>query len=353
MWIEKLQEEAEIPEVVYQKAEQSFKKIRMKQKGKKGYRSGRKKAAAIILAAVLTASTLTVAAATYFHWNDMFIEEYEVSPEIEKKLSESGAAKEMEQYTEHDGVRIEAVQCVADKNVAHIVLKVYGSDEFPLNDHMGFRDFNAQIDGGKQAFFYAGFMERPEDGMDDWSAGKEYEITLLNEGEGDFYKKEVRLIFSDIVDWYEGKLANTESPVLLESVWELTLLIDNEDSGREYEVDRQIPGSTAVVKRIYLSSVSCIVDYDWEYQTKTETCIDENGVEGTFEHTISPPDLTGVVYEDGSVQELVTSPVNGQFTNEERTEYQTLGVNSKLIEYENVRELIFSSENGAVRIVLK
>lgn len=169
--------------------------------------------------------------------------------------------------------------------IVHIVLKVYGSDEFPLNDHMGFRDFNAQIDGGKQAFFYAGFMERPEDGVDDWSAGKEYEITLLNEGEGDFYKKEVRLIFSDIVDWYEGKLANTESPVLLESVWELTLLIDNEDSGREYEVDRQVPGSTAVVKRIYLSSVSCIVDYDWEYQTKTETCIDENGVEGTFEHT--------------------------------------------------------------------
>ena len=76
--------------------------------------------------------TLSVSAATYFHWNDKFKEEYQVTPEMEKKLNESNTAKEMNQFTEHDGVRFEAVQSVADNTAAIVVIKIYGSEQFPL-----------------------------------------------------------------------------------------------------------------------------------------------------------------------------------------------------------------------------
>lgn len=353
VWIEKLQEEAEIPEIVYQKAEQSFEKIRAEQKEGKRRCPGRKRIAVIILAAVLMASTLTAVAATYFHWNDKFMEEYGVSPEIEKKLNESNAAKEINESVEHNGVRIEAVQSVADKNVAHIVFKIYGSEEFPLNAHMGFGNVEVWNNGSVQGFSGGFIKEGFGDGGEDFSDGIEYEIIMLNEGAHDFLNKEITFKFSNIIDEYEGKINGIEAPVLLESVWELNLLMDNEDSGKVYEVNRQVPGSAAVVKSVHLSSVSCIVDFDWEYQTRMETYVNENGEEGTFEHLISPPECTGVVYEDGSVLEAVTYPVSGHFTNEGKTEYQAVGVNAKLIEYENIRELIFSLENGNVRVSLK
>ena len=39
--------------------------------------------------------TLSVSAATYFHWNDKFKEEHKVTPEIEQKLNESNTAREI------------------------------------------------------------------------------------------------------------------------------------------------------------------------------------------------------------------------------------------------------------------
>ena len=83
-WLRKLQEEAEIPEVVWKKAEQTFEKIREEETyreiprrtNKRKRRRSKRTIAVIIAAAVLMVSTLTVGAAKYFHWNDSFSKRY-------------------------------------------------------------------------------------------------------------------------------------------------------------------------------------------------------------------------------------------------------------------------------------
>lgn len=80
-------------------------------------------------------------ARAYLSSNDKFEEEYEVSPEIERKLNESNTAKEIRQYIQHVGVRIEAVQSVADKNIAYIVFKTYGSEAVHLSSISCIVDF--------------------------------------------------------------------------------------------------------------------------------------------------------------------------------------------------------------------
>lgn len=355
-WVRKLQEEAEIPEIVWKKAEQTFEKIQEEEKyreipgrtKKKARRRNKRTIAVIIAAAVLMVSTLTVGAARYFYWNDNFSKRYNVSSETEKKLNDSNTAKEMNQYTEHDGIRIEAVQSVADSNFAHIVLLIQGSDEFTLESHMGFEGINVQVEGNEKIGWEGRFLEEV---TGDWSDGVEYEITIQDNDEKGLLNTPIKLSFYKIVDAYEGKLNRTAAPVLLDTTWELTLNLDNEDTGKVYEVNQQIPGSDAVVKKIRLSSISYTIDMEWTYQKEILTGVDSNtGEEVEFEHVVNPPFIMGLAYEDGSVRENVLQPLSGHFTNEERTEYKGYGYNSEMTEYENVRELLFYVGEDIVRV---
>ena len=182
-WLGKLQEEVEIPEVVWKKVEQTFDIIREEEiyreiprrTNKSKRRRSKRTMAVIIAAAVLMVSTLTVGAAKYFHWNDSFSKRYNIDPETEKKLNDSNSAKEMNQFTEHDGIRIEAVQSVADSYAAHIVLMIRGSEEFPLESHMGFESIDVQVEGNEMIGWEGRFLKEV---TEDWSDGVEYEITV-------------------------------------------------------------------------------------------------------------------------------------------------------------------------------
>lgn len=351
--MKRLQEEVKIPESVWQKAEKSFEQIRDNSKIKglpmnmKKKKSSRGRIAAAILAAALIVSTLTVCAASYFQWDSKFSKQYNVTPEMEKKLADSNTARELNQSTEHDGIKIEAVQSVADSNLAHIVLKVWGSDKLPFNNHMNFGKVDVKVAGSDKVSSYSGFTDNMAD--EDWSNGAVYTFMLQdNEGKS-LLNKEITLTFSNVVDSYAGKINGTEPPVLHESTWELKLNLDNEDHGKVFEVNQQIPGSDAYVKKIRLSPVSFTLDLNWKHQTEMQPYVDENGKEGTFEHTVSPPMLVGIVYKDGSTSEK-EDYLNGYFTNKEKTEYRALGYNSELIEYENVSGLIFAAGDQNVRV---
>lgn len=346
-----------------QRAEQTFEQIKREEKQKEADKdcrykgvvrkgrvgSNKRRIAVAAVAAALLVSTLTVGAAAYFQWNSKFSEKYHVTPEMEKKLNDSNTAKEVNQYTEHDGLKIEAVQTVADGNIAHIVLKIWGSEEFPFNNHMNFGDINYQVDGNDKVSFNGGFIDSLTE--EEWANGAEYEVLLQDTGETGLLNREITLTFHDVVDSYEGKVNRTDPPVLLDSTWELKLTLDNEDSGTEFKVDQQIPGSEAFVKNVHLSSISYTADMDWKYQTETLPTFDpETGETGTFEHVVNPPELTGVVYEDGTVMENSVSVLSGHFTNEEKTEYRASGYSSELLEYEKVSELIFMTSDGQVRV---
>ena len=193
--LKKLQEETEIPEIVYQKAEQAFDRIRTDtgwetSKGRKRKaRFSKKKYALFILAAVLAIGTLSVSAATYFHWNDTFKEEHKVTPEVEKKLNATTTAKEMNQFTEHDGIRIEAVQSVADNTAALIVLKILGTEEFPLRTRMNFRNVEVTSESMDTPLSMATDLLNSEasDAQPDdvWNDGWTYELLLIKNDEGD------------------------------------------------------------------------------------------------------------------------------------------------------------------------
>lgn len=348
--LEKLREDAEIPEIVYYKAEQAFNRIhaetnppaRKHKKRKTGF--NRKKSTLFILAAVLLIGTLSVSAATYFHWNDKFKEEYHVTPEIEKKLNESNTAKEMNQFTEHNGIRFEAVQSVADNTAAIIVVKIYGNEQFPLRQRMNFRNIDVKMDGMDTLSMNAGFLEsdspdaQPDDIQED---GWTYQLVLVKNEEDSLLGKEIKLTFTDIIDSYEEKRTVTELPPLLASTWELNIVLDNEDTGTEYEVNQPITGTDAKVNKIRISPVSFTIDYDWKRQMKTDTAISLNGETETFEHAPNPPELMGIVLQDGTVLEHITSWGNGKYTNDDFTQYQSTGTFTQFIEYENVKELIF------------
>lgn len=293
--------------------------------------------------------TLSVSAATYFHWHDKFKEVHKVTPETEKRLNDSNTAKELNQSAEHDGIRFEAVQSVADNTAAIIVIKFNGSEQFPLRERMNFRDIRVSVEGLENHLsMTGGFLEfeypdaQPDEVLNN---GRTCEFILTTDNESSLLGREIRFTFVDIIDSYEEKRTLTELPPLLSSTWELNIVLDNEDNGKEYALNRQITGTEAKVNNIRLSPVSFTIDYDWRRQMKTETAIGPNGEMETFEHAINPPELMGVVYEDGTVLEHIINWDNGHYTND-FTKYQATGIFSQFIEYENVKELIFYVESG-------
>ena len=213
---------------------------------------------------------------------------------------------------------------------------------------MNFRNVDVKMDGMDTLSMNAGFLESdfPDTQPDDiWNDGMTYELVLVETEEGSLLGKEIKLTFTDIIDSYEEKRTLTELPPLLASTWELNIVLDNEDNGAEYTISQQITGTEAKVNKIRMSPVSFTIDYGWKRQMRTETAIGLNGETETFEHAIDPPELMGVVLEDGTVLEHITNWSNGHYTNDDFTQYQATGTFSQFIEYENVKELIFYVEN--------
>ena len=126
--LEKLREETEIPEIVYQKAEQAFKQIHIltpetdlpaKKRTKRKPGFNRKKSAIVILAAVLMIGTLSVSAGTVLspivnwsngHYTDDVFTEYQAAG-VFSQFIEYEKVKELIFYVENDaGMTCEEVR---------------------------------------------------------------------------------------------------------------------------------------------------------------------------------------------------------------------------------------------------
>ena len=204
--IKTLKMDVEIPEIVQDRAEDAFDRIRAMHKGQggererygkdtevraggrrerqedhaernsEGERVGRKrgsdrkpglflKRAAVVLTAVTFACAGITAAASYFRWSRSMEEGMQVTEEQKIQLEEEHAVAFAMQECTKQGVSIIAEQSITDHYFSHIVFRIEGAS-LPDGAEPAFERINISVDGTDDfnwtAGFYAGLLMRTE-----------------------------------------------------------------------------------------------------------------------------------------------------------------------------------------------
>ncbi|MGN0495739.1 MAG: DUF4179 domain-containing protein, partial [Lachnospiraceae bacterium] len=170
--IEQLKKEVDIPEIVKNRADETFNKIKnengevIQMPNKKLFRRMNKAAACAVIG-ILTCGVISVGATAYYKWNKGLEEYYQVEEEDKTQIEESGLADFPDLSVTDQGVTVTLEESVVDNYYAYVTLKVEGYDvpegmqpefdicEYTIGDYeatgcgMGFYDGTIMGEDGK------------------------------------------------------------------------------------------------------------------------------------------------------------------------------------------------------------
>lgn len=321
-----------------QKPEQKEKKVtdfKEKSKGKRKHK--RHFGAVTVAAAVLICTSITAAAAVFFHWNNMVVEKFEIDEVQKEKLVEEGVAPQVNASVTDNGVTISTEQALMDSKYIYLLLKIEAPEDLILSEYLFFDKFELTLDGKQPEFSYgAGIVDaNTNDNISYW------EIWVNNTVFGsDFHNKILGIHLENMIDNVDKDKPGTK---LVDGKWDLDWNMVYEDSETVFELNKEVPEFGMTVKSIALSPISIEVYFDWERQKIPFDAIDENGETFTAYDFVEPPQAVGFRMKDGSRQNIdISGPGSTGYTDEVTTEYLWSYGMGKVVTVSDVEAVIFS-----------
>lgn len=349
-----LLEEVEIPDIVQQKADDAFSKIRSEE----GVRTMRKnrnrdkvmhgfwqtKAAAVIFALMLGGGGATAAAAGIYYWNQQTAEHFHSpSAEVVDEMVEKGIVVEQTAVATDEGVTISVVESVRDDNNMYLLLNV--ETESPILDENSDLRMPEFISDTNDLFNNIG-STLLTDGLAPESSQCYFEIAALKTPEKE-WPDELTLKFDEFAYYtYE----NGEEKHVIEGDWKLTIPLTEDTEAMTYcyelGTDVALAGIPVTVNYVEVSPISMNISLgldDYERIVKE--------VYGNAEDTyVTETRLTGVVLEDGTIQQ-VGSNGSSAYYDRDTNEYVDHLFLSTMIQSERVEAILLGEEQ--VRVDLK
>jgi len=371
--IEILQMEVEIPDAVQKKANQTFDKIREDKvevdadgkiipydKIKTVSKFSKKRIGIIVAAVTLTLATVSVAAA-YLNWGKSLSEGLQATQEQKVQMEENNMSTFVDQACTDQGITITAVQSITDNYYTHIAFKVegYEPEEGVQPD---FETMEVTVDG-KDDFssggsFYDGLVQGADGGvanadgtpldtdenggliehyvMDDGSL--EYRITLANAHEkGYFINKPIHVEIYNL-----GTVSKAEYFNEIEGTWSFDWDLQGSEDMKECTLNIPLGDTGATVVKAELSPISLRAEYEFPRQQVTDTGLDENDEEISFDSYAEPPQLSGVKMKDGTLYPFIyLGPGSLGYESEDTDIYMTAFAIDRIIDVEQVESLLF------------
>ena len=367
---DKLREDVKIPEIVNKKAEDAFEKIYAECKDntkeaeikniKPTKRHNLKKMTVVVAAAVMLCAVTTAAAV--LKWSQSLSEGMQVSEDQMKNVENSGMNKFVEQSCTDNGITVTAIQSITDNYYTHIAFRVEGF-EIEEGKQPDFEEFDITVDGKDDFGISAGFWDgivsdnngnlittdgkplaKDKDGrivenyvLDDGTM--EYHITLFNHNEekGKFFGKPIHVELKNL-----GTVAKAEYFSGIEGNWTFDWTLAGADTTEVYEPDFMLEDTGAKVKKIEVSPISIMVEYDFPRQETEEEYMDENGKVGMVTMFGEPPFAKGVKLKDGTViKYLYSGPGGGGYEDENSDAYSFLLASDRVIDVDEIESILF------------
>jgi len=372
--IEVLQMEVEIPDVVQKKANQTFDKIRedkvevgadakiipYNMQIKTVSKFSKKRIGIIVAMVTLALATVSVAAA-YLNWSKSLSEGLQATQEQKVQMEENNMSTFVDQACTDQGITVTAVQSITDNYYTHIAFKVEGYEpEEGLQPD--FETMEVTVDG-KDDFsygggFYDGLIQGTDGGvanadgtpldtdenggfiehyvMDDGSL--EYRITLANAHEkGYFINKPIHVELYNL-----GTVSKAEYFNEIEGTWSFNWDLQGSEDMKECTLNIPLGDTSATVVKAELSPISLRAEYEFPRQEVSDTGLDENGEEISFNSYAEPPQLSGVKMKDGTLYPfLYLGPGSLGYESEDTDIYMTAFAIDRIIDVEQVESLLF------------
>ena len=364
-----LKKDLEIPDIVNKKADEAFNKIKAECEGRekgsivdmkpKKYHTKR---ITVLVAAVVALCAVTAAAAVV-RWSHSLSEGLQASEEQMKQLESSGMNTFVEQPCTVNGVTVTAVQSITDNYYTHIAFRVegYKTDEGVQPE---FESIDVTVDGmddfGYSASFWNGTVsdnngkavnvngekiKTDENGrilwnyvMDDGSMEFQMILFCREDQRGYFIGKDIHVELGGL-GVVTGKIDHTTE---VDGTWVFDWTLGGADTTRVCEMDQPLEDTGAVIKRLEISPISIVAEYDFPRQTVVEECIEENGEMGTFERYAEPPVVKGVKLKDGTViKYLYGGPGGGGYDGAAGSKYVTKNAADRIIDPDEVESVLF------------
>ncbi len=398
--IKTLKMDVEIPEIVQDRAEDAFDRIRAMHKGQggererygkdtevraggrrerqedhaernsEGERVGRKrgsdrkpglflKRAAVVLTAVTFACAGITAAASYFRWSRSMEEGMQVTEEQKIQLEEEHAVAFAMQECTKQGVSIIAEQSITDHYFSHIVFRIEGAS-LPDGAEPAFERINISVDGTDDFNWTAGFYDGlivGQDGRPAYADGTpidfesderiekfvrddgsmEYAITLSCHDKGGFIDKNIHVELVNL-----GTVAKAEYlDTLVEDTWSFDWNLQGKDSTEIYTLQASLGDTGATVTRAELSPISIYVEYDFPMKEVTEEGINQDGEVFTARTFAEPPMLAGVKLKDGTLYPYLMEGGSMGYEEDDLGTYTVTLSTNRVIDVEQVESLLF------------
>lgn len=323
-------EDIEIPDIVMQKAESAFEKIKMEESGvmisRDKFNNKRKKkrlfktqAAAVACVSILAIGGVSTVAAMHHFWRRGMQGTVQATDEQQQTLTDQGVASilsESENYEElavtNGDVTITPETVVVDDRFAFVSFSVKGfnigmnaepgfeTGDFYLGDDPNAKDSAVNMSGS----FYDG-MVCDETGGPVYDDGTPVEFSEDGDVVAHYVDKEgnleyvVQLSVADYSDCLLGKtlhvdltnlgtLAKADCIVAMEGQWNFAIDLPEVSSAKNLTVEKDVEGTEFELDSVELSPISIKMNYTVNGEVTIEQ--DENGV----------PDFCGVVLKDGT-----------------------------------------------------
>lgn len=363
--IDVLREEIKIPDVVQNRADEAFARIReessqeRKWEGSRGrgaavytFRKSRKKMGIALLASALTLGTLTVGAAAYLKWSSGLEKGLQVTDEQKEAAENSGLADFPGISVTDAGVTVTAQQSIVDNYYAYLSFKVEGY-EIPKGVQPGFKMVDVKADGEavtSGSGFYDGLIEG-EDGRAMLADGSEilkdengnllidytqedgsleYRINLSSDGKKGFLLgKSIHVEFSGLGYYPAGGAEAVETEV--DGTWAFDWTLQGDDNIYTAECSEPLGDTGAVIIGAEISPISIKAVYDFPRQEITKS---------------DPPVLMGVKLKDGTLlPRLYMGPGQQGYVDDESSQYETMFAIDRILDVEQVQSLLFLKES--------
>lgn len=362
--IESLQRDIVIPDIVQQKANLAFAQIKDEQihAYRKPAKKIRRKAVwASVAAATLMLGTMSVCAATYFHWGKGMEENLHATEAQKQFLEEKQISSPVYSSVTDNGITVTMLQTITDNHFTYLSFKVEGY-ELEEGIQPDFESMTLEIDG---SYDFNVFMSRFSDGLrldenknftylngspakenpdgsivpkytaDDGSM--EYMMLLMTVDDSEsFIGKPVHLELHNL-----GSVEHAAFSPKLEGNWTFDFTLGGSDEVRSCELSEVLGDSGSTVIEAEISPISLHVAYDMPLETVPIDGVNENGEAITSSTFKEAPKLTGIRLKDGTMLTGITNGGSEGYSDDNDNIYYADYATNYIIDPAQVDALLF------------
>ncbi len=339
-YIDILQDDIIIPDIVQEKADAAFSKIMSKTNEENvitfntnGYKKKRRfvnvKVASIILAMIFGGGSITALATAYMQLSSTMSKEMHISDEqmIELQKEEDSPLSFPKVSDTHDGITVSVEECMTGLDSFRIHVYVYGH-EIVGGQIPEFEQFNVNVEGGRSSYSWSYENENPDDNR--------FEIYITGH---------VRF-------WEEDNIFDKEMTVRLDNIeghegmWLLKWKAEGTESVINAEPNVKLGDSGATVIGVEISPISVVTRYSFKREEIIVEYIDSKGNVIQETEISEPPVFVGVKLKDGTIiTDLRGGGGGSDYDIDTEIHTDSTGL-SKVLDIEEIESLLYLREVG-------